>query len=610
MLDDLRIFGRLLRLSRRYWGWMALGALISTVTMLANVGLMAVAGWFIAAMAVAGAAGVLMNYFLPSALIRLFAIVRTGGRYLERLVTHEATFRLLSELRVWFYQGIEPLAPARLQHKRGSDLLGRIQADVDTLHHAYLRVLVPVLVAITGTAVVTTVLSLYDASLGWLVLTLLLLAGVAVPLVMRRMGEGPGSRVVEARTDMRIAVVDGMQGMGELRVYGAADRQAQKIDGFSLQVSVEQKRLSRLSGISEGAVGLCASFAMWGTVVIAVMLVTQGALQPPDLPMLALLVLASFEAVGPLPLAFQKLGETFASARRLFELVDAKPEVAAVQTPSPHPRDSSIALRGVRLRYEPHGPWALDGLDLHLVPGTRTAIVGPTGAGKSSILGLLLRFWEYQEGEILLGGHDLRSYQPESVRNLIAVVSQDTHLFNTTILENLRIAALDADEQSIVRAAQAAQIHDFIVALPDGYHTYVGEAGVRLSGGQARRVAIARALLKNAPILLLDEPTEDLDPQTERAVLEAIDRLMAGRTVLLITHRLAALADRVDEVLVMEGGRVVERGRLGELMRAGGRYAHFQDYLVERPDNREPALGIRPHPHPSPPVEGLEGEGI
>ena len=607
MLNDLKIFRRLLLLSRRYWGWMALGALISTITMLANVGLMAVAGWFIAAMAVAGAAGVLMNYFLPSALIRLFAIVRTGGRYLERLVTHEATFRLLSELRVWFYQSIEPLAPARLQHTRGSDLLGRIQADVDTLQHAYLRVLVPVLVAIAGITVVTIVLGLYDRSLAWLVLGLLSLAGIANPFVMRRLGEGPGSTLVEVRTALRIAVVDGMQGMGELRVYGAASRQAQRIDGLSVRLGDAQRRLSGFSGISEGVVGLCASFAMWGTVVIAVMLVTQGALQPPDLPMLALLVLASFEAVGPLPLAFQKLGETFAAARRLFELVDAKPEVAAVQTPSPHPRDSSIALRGVRLRYEPHGPWALDGLDLHLVPGTRTAIVGPTGAGKSSILGLLLRFWEYQEGEILLGGHDLRSYRAESVRNLIAVVSQDTHLFNTTILENLRIAAPDADEQSIVRAAQAAQIHDFIAALPDGYHTYVGEAGVRLSGGQARRIAIARALLKDAPILLLDEPTEDLDPQTERAVLAAIDSLMAGRTVLLITHRLAALEDRFDEVLVMEGGRVVERGSPGELMSAGGLYAHYQDYLIERPDDRELTLGRQPHPLPRPP---LEEEGI
>jgi ATP-binding cassette subfamily C protein CydC len=583
MREDLKIFGRLLRLSRRYWSWMALGALISTLAVLANVGLMAVAGWFIAAMAMAGAAGVLMNYFLPAALIRLFAILRTGGRYLERLVTHEATFRLLSELRVWFYQRIEPLAPARLQLYRSGDLLGRIQADIDTLHNAYLRLLVPILVAVSGVLVVATVLCLYSRWVALLVLALLLLTGVAVPLVMRRAGERSGALVVETRSELRTAVIDGVQGMGELRVYGAAQRQVQKIESLTRRLSAEQIRLSRLSGISEGAVGLCASLAMWGTVLITVALIGRGALQPLDLPMLALLVLASFEAVGPLPLAFQRLGETFAAARRVFELVDAQPQVAAVRTPSPRPRDSGLTMRGVRMRYDAQDPWALDGLDLDLAAGRCVAVVGPSGAGKSSIVRLALRFWEYQKGEVRLGGHDLRSYQPEDVRSLIAVVSQDTHLFHTTILENLRVAAPEADQQAIVRATGAAQIHDFIAALPDGYHTHVGEAGVRLSGGQARRIAIARALLKDAPILLLDEPTENLDPQTERAVFEAIDRLMAGRTVLLITHKLAVLQNRVDEVLVLEGGRVVERGTHAELVRLGGRYANYQDYLVESP---------------------------
>ena len=581
MRDDLKLVGRLLRLSRRYWSWMALGALLSTLTVLANVGLMAVAGWFIAAMAVAGAAGVLMNYFLPAALIRLFAILRTGGRYLERLVTHEATFRLLSELRVWFYHRIEPLAPARLQSYRSGDLLGRIQADIDTLHHAYLRVLVPLLVAVSGVAVVVAVLCLYSRWVALLVLTLLLLTGIAVPLLMRRAGERSGTLVVETRSDLRAAVIDGVQGMGELRVYGAAHRQAQEIESLTQRLSAEQMRLSRLSGISEGTVGLCASLAMWGTVLITVALVGRGALHPADLPMLALLVVASFEAVGPLPLAFQKLGETFAAARRVFELVDARPEIVAVRTQSPRPRDSGLTMRGVRLRYDDRDPWALDGLDLDLTSGRCMAVIGPTGAGKSSIVRVLVRFWEYQEGEVRLGGHDLRSYHPEDVRNLVAVVSQDTHLFNTTILENLRIAAPDADEQAIIRAARAAQVHDFIAGLPDGYHTYVGEAGVRLSAGQARRVAIARALLKDAPILLLDEPTENLDPQTEHAVLEAIDRLMAGRTVLLITHKLAVLQNRVDEVLVLEAGRIVERGTHTELMRREGRSALYQDYLVE-----------------------------
>jgi len=581
MRNDLRILLRLLRLARPYWGWMALGALCSLLTVLANAGLMALAGWFIAAMAVAGAAGVLMNYLLPAAFIRLFAIVRTGGRYLERLTTHEATLRLLSELRVWFYERVEPLAPARLHPYRGGDLLSRIQSDMDTLQHAYLRVAAPALVAVVAVAVAVVVLGHYSGWVALVALLFLLLTGAAVPSAMRLAGERPGAALVESRGALRSALIDTVQGMGELSVYGAASRQARTVEALTRSASAHQMRLSRLAGLSEGAVGLCAGMALWITLLISIPLVGNGRLQAPELALVALLTLASFEAVGPLPLAFHRLGETLAAARRIFEIVDARPEIAPLSTPSPHPSDFTLTMRGVRLRYDARAAWALDGIDLALNPGRCVALVGASGAGKTSIVQVALRFWEYQEGDIRLGGQDLRSYQPEDVHNLIAVVSQDTHLFNTTIRDNLRLAAADAGEQAIVRAAQAAQVHDFIAALPEGYDTWVGEAGVRLSAGQARRVAIARALLKDAPILLLDEPTENLDPETERSVLEAIDRLMAGRSVLLITHKPALLEHRADEILVIERGRIVERGTHTDLLRTAGRYAEYQDLLIE-----------------------------
>ncbi|HVC10380.1 MAG TPA: thiol reductant ABC exporter subunit CydC [Burkholderiales bacterium] len=581
MRGDLKLLGRLLGLLRPYWGWMALGAGLALVTALANVALMAVAGWFIAAMALAGAAGALINYFTPAALIRLLAIVRTGGRYLERLATHEATFRLLAELRVWLYRRLEPLAPARLERHRGADLLERIQADVETLQHAYLRLFVPVAAALTGVAIVTLVLACYSAAIALVGLALLLAAGVALPLFLRRAGEGPGAELVHTRAALRSALLDGVQGMADLQVYGAAKRQAREIERLTLRLGTAQRRLGTLSGIAEGAVGLCASLAMWGGVLLGVTLLGRGQLEPAQLPLLAFLVLASFEVVGPLPLAFERLGETLAAARRIFELVDAEPQVAEPRSPSPQARDGGISMRGVRLRYDAGAPWALDGLDLELKAGARLALLGPSGAGKSSVVQLLLRFREYQEGEVRLGGNDLRSYRAEDLRAMIAVVSQDTYLFNATILENLRIAAPQADEAAIERAARAAQIHDFIASLPEGYRSHVGEAGVRLSAGQARRVAIARALLRDAPILLLDEPTENLDAPTERALLADIDRLMAGRTVLLITHKLGGVLERVDEVLLLEGGRVVERGSRAELLRDGTRLARYRDDLAE-----------------------------
>jgi len=578
---DLKLLYRLLGLLRPYWGWMALGTALALVTTLANVALMAVAGWFIAAMALAGASGVLIDYFTPAALIRLFAILRTGGRYLERLVTHEATFRLLAELRVWLYRRLEPLAPAQLERHRGADLLERIQADVETLQHAYLRLFVPVAVALAGAATVTLVLAAYSRAIALLALALLLAAGVALPLLLRRAGDGPGAELVRTRAALRSALLDGVQGMAELHVYGASERQAREVARLTQRLSAAQRRLASLSGISEGAVALCASLAMWGGVLLGAALLGQGRLEPADLPLLAFFVLAGFEAVGPLPLAFQKLGETLAAARRIFELVDEQPQVSDPRSPSPRPLDSGISMRGVRLRYDPGAPWALDGLDLELKAGARVALLGPSGAGKSSVVQLLLRLREYQDGEVRLGGNDLRSYRAEDLRAQIAVVSQDTYLFNATILDNLRIADPQAGEQTIERAARAAQIHDFIASLPEGYRSHVGEAGVRLSAGQARRVAIARALLRDAPILLLDEPTENLDAPTERALLADIDRLMAGRTVLLITHKLGGLLRQFDEVLLLERGRVVERGSQAALLRGSARYAHYRDDLIE-----------------------------
>lgn len=581
MRDDLGVLIRLLRLFRPYRAWMALGALASAITVLANVGLMAMAGWFITSMALAGAAGALMNYFTPAAAIRLLAILRTGGRYVERLVTHEATFRLLAELRVWFFRRLEPLAPARLERYRGADLLARIQTDIDTLHHAYLRLLVPILVAVLASAVVTSVLTLYSVSVALLVLALLAVTGVAIPLIVQRAGRQPGAALVETRTALRTAVVDAVQGMAELSVYGGRARAAAQIASLTQRLIAEQRRLAGLAAFSESAVVLCASLAMWGATLLAVTLVRRAALEPAELPMLALAVLASFEAVGPLPLAFQKLGETVAAARRVFELVDAEPPVVAPPGPSPAPLDFGIGMHGVRLRYDPQGAWALDGLDLDIASGARVAIVGPTGAGKSSIVRLLLRFWEYQAGEVRLGGHDLRSYRHEDLRQMICVISQDTYLFNATVLENLRIANPGADEATVVSAAKTAQIHDFVASLPDGYHTWVGEAGVRLSAGQARRVAIARALLSDAPILLLDEPTESLDPPTERALLADLASLMTGRTVVLVTHNLAVLHALVDEVLVLEAGRITARGSHSRLLEAGGYYARCHDLLAE-----------------------------
>ncbi|RNE92532.1 thiol reductant ABC exporter subunit CydC [Marichromatium sp. AB32] len=550
---------RLWRLFRPYRAWMLLGTLAAVLTLLANVTLMAASGWFIAAMASAGAAGVAMNYFAPAALIRGSAMVRTAGRYGERLVNHEATFRLIASLRVWFYRHLEPLAPARLQQYHSGDILSRIRADIDALDNLYVRVLVPVVVALISVTLFVVFLALHDPALALLGLVFLLLAGVGLPWWAELRGRAPGQRLAEQEGALRAAVIDGVQGMAELTVYGATERQAQRIEGLSEQLIADQARINSDQGLTQAAIGLCANLNLWLLLWLAIPLVRAGELPPPELAMLALFTLASFEAVAPLPHAFQLLGRSLAAARRLFAIVDTVPAIREPDGPSPRLEQFDIVFEGVGFSYPDAERAALADIDLRVPEGTRAAVVGATGSGKSTLFNLLLRFWSTDCGNIRVGGHDIRDIDSETLRRQIAVVSQHTHLFDATIRENLLVARPGATQTELEQACRVAQIHDFIAGLPEGYDTWVGETGVRLSGGQGRRIAVARALLKDAPILLLDEPTEGLDAGTERSLMAALDRLMQGRTVLLITHRPAGL-DWVDQILVLDQGRERARG--------------------------------------------------
>lgn len=575
---NMKDLWRLFRLFLPYWKRITAGILVSLITFLADLGLLALSGWFIFAMAIAGISGSSINYFTPAAAIRAFAICRTVGRYAERLITHDNALRLLSTMRVWLYERLEPLAPARLQEFRSGDLLSRLDADISVLDNFYVRLLTPLLAAIFGIGLCTLFLSWYNLSVALVTLIFLLFAGGVVPALVRHVGARTGEEMVDASSRLRTQVIDGLQGMGELRVFGASEGQARSIEETTGELLGYQARMSRLKGLSDGAVGLFANLALWSSLVLLIPLVHRGELAGLDLPMLGLFVLASFEVVAPLPIAFQMLGKTLTAARRVFAVVDTEPMVHEPISPSPPPEKFTIKFRDLSFRYRPELPRALTNINLQIPAGRRTAVIGATGSGKSTLINVLLRFWDYTEGEILFGGLPLKSYRLEDVRRFVAVVSQDTHLFNTTIRENILLANLNANEQQMFDAAKAAQIHDFILSLPDGYHTFVGEAGIRLSVGQCRRVAIARALLKEAPILILDEPTEGLDAETEKQLMEALLELMAGRSVLLITHRLVGL-QVMDEVVLLDSGKIVERGSHADLMLGSARYRRYHDLL-------------------------------
>jgi thiol reductant ABC exporter CydC subunit len=560
----------LLKLAAPFAGWMALAALLGFATVGSGIGLMTTSAWIIATAALHPSIADLQVAIVG---VRFFGIARGVFRYLERYVSHQVTFRLLARLRVWFYAAIEPLAPARLASRRSGDLLARVVADVETLEHFYVRVIAPPVVAALTGWLMWIFMRGFDSRLALAFLIVFVVAGVGAPLLTRLLSRTVGRRLITARAELNATLVDGLQGMADLVSFGQEAAWLERMQSSCRELTQAQARMAWIGGLQNALGVLLTSLAALAVLIVAIPLVNAAQIPGVNLAVIVLAAMASFEAVQPLPLAAQYLESTLEAARRLFEIVHEEHEGTRIlpATCDLRPASCDLRLENLCFRYAPGEPLALDGISLRLPPGGRVAIVGPSGAGKSTLVNLLLRFWDYQDGIITLDGCDLREYPPDDVRRLMGVVSQHTYLFNVTLRDNLLIAKPDATQAELEQAARRAQLDAFIQSLPQGYDTWVGEQGLRLSGGERQRLAIARALLKDAPILILDEATANLDPVTEREVIQAIREAMQGRATLIITHRLVGLQD-ADEILALQSGRVVERGRHHDLLRANGLY--------------------------------------
>jgi ATP-binding cassette subfamily C protein CydC len=424
----------------------------------------------------------------------------------------------------------------------------------------------------------------FSPQLALVFLSFFLGIGLFLPILIQWLSRTPASDLVNDRAQMQVQLVDGVQGLADLLIFGGGASQLREIVNTGKSYAKSQKHLSLIGGFNAALTVLLPNLGMLAVIVLAIPLVITGRIQGVVLATLALVTLASFEAVNPLPLAAQMWMSTREAARRLFDVVDAQPAVSDPPLPLATPRSGALSVRDLSFTYRKSDPPALDGLSFDLPSGKHLAIVGPSGAGKSTLINLLLRFWEYRQGKILLDGEPLNAYAQSDVRLMIGIVSQNSYFFNATIGQNLKLAQPRASSKQRERAARQAQIYEFVQRLPQGFETLMGEQGLRLSGGERQRLAIARTLLKDSPILILDEPTANLDPVTEKRVLDTLFDLMQGRTALLVTHRLIGL-ENMDEILVLDHGQVVERGVHTQLLKQGGLYRRMwelQNRILEQ----------------------------
>lgn len=543
-MRELLPFLRDLRAER---GRLALGTLLLSVSLLAAIGLLGLSGWLITAAAVAGITGVSLELYRPSGGIRFFAIVRTVSRYFERLVHHDAVLRTLARLRGQLFRALAPLPLPRLGRMRRSEMLNRMTADVEALDSLYLRIIGPTLAAVVTVLITVIVLVWLTGPVGWSVGVVLMLGGVILPLLAWRLGSPPGEQIDRHLPALRGAGVDAVLGLAELRAYSAVERHERVLMRAAEGLAAARARAMRLSGLSEGLTGLLSHAALFIALFVGVQQYQAGQISAPLLVFAALAALGAGEALSALPGAWQQLERTRAAARRLLEY-----DGGSASGSAPQGRDEAVTvtagntvvagkaqplvLQGVTFRHTRYAEPLFEQADFSVAAGEVVVVYGPSGSGKSTLLDLLAGFLEAEAGSVALGDEEVYNWPEEERFRCLTYMAQQTDLFADTVAANLRIAAPLASDEQLWQALYTAALDDLIASTANGLEEWVGEAGSRFSGGEARRLALARVILTEAPVVLLDEPFRGLDADTARIVRDRLEPWLGGRTVLIVSH--------------------------------------------------------------------------
>jgi len=530
---------RFLRLYRPYRLEIMVGLALSLVTLCAGIALLAVSGWFIAAMALAGALSVSVNYFSPAAIIRGLSIIRTVGRYGERLVNHDAALRVTSEFRQRFYNSLVPLIPASLQDFHSADIFDRMRTDVETLERFYLNGIVPILTSLFALIILFVFLLFYNPALAIIECGILIVVGFILPTLVKNMACRDAEHIAAQGKSRRILLGETIQAMDEILVYQQADSRLSQLLKHDLNIANSQKKIH----LRESLVQALTVMAVGVTVFFVIMMVSPDVqsktMAPENLAMLALLSIAAFDIILPLPAAYHSFYAARIAARRIYDILDlptAEPDF--VSAGSQHIGSEKFSLLVDRLSFSYQEKPVFSNLEFALSAGEVLAICGPSGSGKSTILGILAGFWTPASGDIRVNGHNINHWGPEDRRAMFGFAPQKPYLFADTIRQNLCLANPHATDDQLRTACEQADIWNTILSMPDGLDTYVGEHGIGLSGGQIRRLGLARALLCEAPCLVLDEPGEGLDAMMEENILRTLIKTarQQGQAVLLFLH--------------------------------------------------------------------------
>lgn len=554
---------------------LATGVILAIVTLLASIGLLTLSGWFLAASSVAGLAGLYsFNYMLPAAGVRGAAISRTAARYFERLVSHDATFRVLQHLRVFTFSRLMALSPGQLSRFRQADLLTRFVSDVDTLDHLYLRVISPLIGAFVVILCVTLGLSLIDLQLALVLGSVMLATLLILPPLFYRLGGPAGRAIAQGRVAWRIQLTHWLSGQAELLLYGAAPLWRQQLDELERGWQHAQHQQQRLHAFSQGALLLVSGITVTLLLWMSAATVSENMLPGPLIALVVFCALAAFEALAPVAGAFLPLAQVIAAAQRVNAIIDQSPAITFPASAEMKPGSVKVKINNLTFTYPDRPDAVLNAFSLQVKAGERIALLGPTGCGKSTLLALLTRAWDSQQGEILLNDVPLTTLNEAQLRQRISVVTQRVHLFSQTLRDNLRIANPTASDDTLTEVLNQVGLAS-LLANNEGLNAWLGDGGRPLSGGELRRLAIARAMLHNGDLWLLDEPTEGLDASTEQHILALLNQVTRGKTVIMVTHRLSGL-HQLDRICVLDNGEIIEQGHHAELISKSGRYWRFQ----------------------------------